>query len=164
MKTLYLMRHAKSAWDDLQQPDVERPLLETGLKRTRRVIEFLQKKDTELDLILTSHAVRAIETARIIAHAFSLDEQHFKIEKGIYHSNADDWMDFFYDIPEDAHRLLMVGHNPAITNFANHFLKEKIDYLTTSGIIVIRFKVNEWSEIAFSNARKVFVVAPKDFK
>lgn len=164
MKTLYLMRHAKSSWKHAELNDLERPLLEKGLKRTRLIIEYFQEHDVTIELIITSHAVRAEETARLIARAFNVDESNFRIEKGVYMSDADTLMDHFFDLPEKVNHVMLVGHNPAITNFVNNYLDEKIDYLPTSGVVAVSFDTGRWEELPTARHNLKFVIFPKMFQ
>ncbi|GAP43569.1 phosphohistidine phosphatase SixA [Lentimicrobium saccharophilum] len=164
MKTLTLMRHAKSSWKDAVQSDLERPLLEKGLKRTRLVIDFLQGIDFNPEMILTSHAVRAMETARIMAHAFNVPDENLRIEKNIYTASAEEYFDQFFDIPRQVSHVLLVGHNPAITNFVNRFLQQKLDYLPTSGIVSISFETGQWEELALARHRLMLITYPKMLK
>ena len=161
MKTLYLMRHAKSSWNHAGLDDLDRPLLEKGLKRTRHIIDYFQNNKVEIDLIICSHAVRSVETARIIAHAFNVEESNFRIEKGIYTADAGSLTDQLYDLPASVSNVMIVGHNPAITNLANNYLYEKIDYLPTSGVIAVDFEINEWDELISAAFTIRFVAFPK---
>lgn len=164
MKTLYLMRHAKSSWKHAELNDLDRPLLEKGLKRTRLIIEYLQKNNVQIDLIITSHAVRALETAHIIAHAFNVDESNLRIEKGVYMADASSLIDQFFDLPPGISHVMMVGHNPSITSFANTFLDEKIEYLPTSGLVAISFDTDKWEELPVAPHKTDFMVFPKMFQ
>ncbi len=164
MKTLTLMRHAKSSWKEAVQSDLERPLLEKGLKRTRLIIDFLQGKEFIPEMILTSHAVRALETARIMAYVFNVPDDKLRIEKSIYTASAEEYFDQFFDIPRQISHVLLVGHNPAITNFANRFLQQKIDYLPTSGIVSISFETGRWEELPLAGHRLLFITYPKMLK
>ncbi|KAF0199652.1 MAG: phosphohistidine phosphatase [Bacteroidetes bacterium] len=163
MKTLYLMRHAKSSWKHAELNDLDRPLLEKGLKRTRLIINYLQTNNRKIELIITSHAVRSVETARIIARAFNVEESNFRIEKGVYMADPDSLMDQFYDLPSMVSDVMLVGHNPSVTNFANTFLEEKIDYLPTSGVVAISFETDKWEDLPLSRFKTEFTVFPKMF-
>jgi len=164
MKTLYLVRHAKAILENRMEKDIDRQLLEKGLKRTRYIIDFLIQKKITVDLIVTSPAVRAFETARAIAHALNFPLSNIKIERLLYEGDADKIGDLFYDLPQNKEKLMIVGHNPSITNFANLLLPEPIDYLPTSGIVRIQFGTNSWDEISRSNIISNFVVTPKMLK
>ncbi len=163
MKTLYLLRHAKSSWQSLELDDFDRPLLEKGLKRSQLIIDYLLDKQVNVDLIISSSAARARQTAEIFAQAFNYEQERIIFEKKIYYGDTDKLFELFIDIPSWVNSLLIVGHNPAITNFSNHFLDNKIDYLPTSGMVSISFETNDWAEIASAKRRTNFVVYPKMF-
>ncbi len=78
MKTLYIVRHAKSSWDFSAIPDYDRPLLETGIIRTNKIIKYLKNQDTNPDLIVSSHALRAKETARIDSQWIVLSAREYQ--------------------------------------------------------------------------------------
>jgi phosphohistidine phosphatase len=164
MKTLSLMRHAKSSWKDAELNDLDRPLLEKGLRRTRTIIAHLQEKSFSPEYILCSHARRSLETARIMAHAFGIEDEFFRIEKNLYTDSADDYFDRLFDLPEKINHVLMVGHNPSITNFVNAYLKQKIDYLPTSGIVILSFDTGKWEELPMAQSRTMLVAYPKMLK
>jgi phosphohistidine phosphatase len=162
MKTLLLVRHAKSSWQHAGLSDEQRPLLEKGKKRTKKVIDYLLGEDVKVDLIITSHAVRAYDTARIIAHALGIREEDLSVSKRMYHATAEHLYDQFFDLSNDINNLMMVGHNPAFTNFANHFLDKKIDWLPTSGVVSVSFDTNLWVNLPMAPAKTNFVIFPKE--
>lgn len=164
MKTVYIVRHAKSSWDFPHLSDHERPLLEKGKKRTRLINDFLIKNKISADLIVSSHAVRAHETAKIIARAIDYPQDAIRIDRMIYHSNADRLIDQFYDLSNDFESVMLVGHNPTLTNFANHYLEEKIEWLPTSGVVCIEFDTDKWEDISMAKYRTIFTVYPKMLK
>ncbi|NVO21583.1 MAG: histidine phosphatase family protein [Bacteroidetes bacterium] len=161
MKTLYIMRHAKSSWGEPGMDDFDRPLLEKGKKRTRTIIDYLLKKETKIDLILSSPALRALDTAWIMAHGLSLKEEDVRVEKSIYTSDKDKFYDLFYDLPSGIKSLMIIGHNPAVTNLVNDFLQDKIDPMSTSGIACLEYNVKDWTEIAAANSKLKFLIYPK---
>ena len=161
MKTLYIVRHAKSSWNFPELSDEERPLLEKGKKRTRKIINFLQEKDVSVDLIISSHATRALETARIIAHGIGYTVDNIRISQQVYYASADQLYDQFFDLSDDIQSLMIVGHNPAFTNFANHFLDKKIDWLPTSGVVSVTFDTNIWVNLPLAKRKMNFIIYPK---
>jgi len=132
MKTLYIVRHAKSSWKYPELPDDERPLLEKGKKRTKRVIDYLLEKKVKVDYIISSHAVRAYDTAKILAHALNYKTDEIKVDHEIYYADSDKLFNQFYDLPDRYDSIMIVGHNPAFTNFSNCFAVPNIDWLPTS--------------------------------
>lgn len=164
MKTLYIVRHAKSSWDHQGVEDYQRPLLEKGKKRTKYVIDYLIKKKVKVDLIISSHATRAHETAKIIAGAINYPDNEIMISQNIYFGYTESLFDFFYDLSSDVNSLMLVGHNPMFTSFANYFLDNKIDNLPTSGIVCIDFETDNWSNILDVSRKARFVISPKILK
>ena len=164
MKTLYIMRHAKSSWDNPGLEDYQRPLLEKGKKRTRYVVDYLLEANTTLDLIISSHAVRAHETAKIIANALHYPVDKIVISRNIYFGYPDSYFDVFYDLSDEVESLMLVGHNPGFTTFANYFLDNRIDNLPTSGVVCIAFDMNSWESIHDSKRKTKFVISPRNLK
>lgn len=164
MKTLYIVRHAKSSWENAELSDPQRPLLEKGKKRTKLIIDYFLNNDLKVDLIISSPAVRAYDTAKIIAHALSYPEAKIIKDNSIYHANAEQLFNQFYDVSDQVRSLMIVGHNPTLTNFANHFLENKIDSLPTSGVVCVDFNTDKWDEIPDVKGKSRFVLTPKMLK
>lgn len=164
MKTIIVVRHAKSSWDFPHLSDHERPLLEKGKKRTRLINDYLIKNNIAVDLIISSHAVRAYETAKIIARAIGYPIEEININRMIYHANADRLIDQFFDLPNNVQKVMLVGHNPTLTNFVNQYLDKKIDWLPTSGIVSIDFDTEKWEDLSMAKYKPNFVVFPKMLK
>lgn len=161
MKTLYLVRHAKSSWENLSIADYERPLLEKGIKRSKKVGACLQEKGVTPQLILSSHAQRAWDTARILATALNYPEKDIIIENQLYFSGAEALENIVYGLPDDKDHVMMVGHNPDMTRFANLFLEDKIDYMSTSSVVCVLFHTQRWQDIMLAEREIPFVVFPK---
>ncbi|NVN94951.1 MAG: histidine phosphatase family protein [Bacteroidetes bacterium] len=162
MKTLYLIRHAKSSWDFTQLTDEERPLIEKGIKRAKKIGKYLKEKNIKADLIISSHAIRAIHTAQIIAKKINYPEENIIIDKKIYASGIDNLFDTIFGIPNDFNCVILFGHNPTFTNIANYFLDIKIDNLPTSGLICVKFETDEWNEIIHAKKLENYVIFPKE--
>lgn len=164
MKQLYIARHGKSSWDISSISDHERPLIEKGIKRTRLIADYLLKNNDKPDLIISSFAVRAYETASLIAETLSYPKENIRIENNLYHSDIDILFDHLYSLPNSVNSVMMVGHNPTFTEFANYFLKDKMDWLPTSAIVCITFKTDKWENIHRAKKNLRFVVSPKKLK
>ena len=164
MKTIYIVRHAKSSWDFPHLNDHERPLIEKGKKRTRLINDYLINNKIQVDLMVSSHAVRAYETAAIIARSIGYPKESIRIDRMIYHANADRLIDQFYDLSNDINSVMLVGHNPTLTNFANQYLDKKIEWLPTSGVVCVNFKTDKWEDISLASFEPEFVITPKMLK
>lgn len=161
MKELIVVRHAKSSWEHAGLADHERPLLEKGKKRTRKVISYMQEQGVKPDFVMTSSALRARETAQYIANGLGVDKGFVKVDPALYHANAEQLLAQFDDLSDNFTTVLMVGHNPALTNFVNFFLVPPIDWLPTSGVVALQFDTDKWDEIRTAPRKVRFVVFPK---
>ena len=162
MKTIYLVRHAKSSWDFVELPDDQWPLLEVGKKRTRKVINaLLEKKITVPQLIISSHAIRAYETAKLFARALDYSSEQIQISRQVYFGDAEQLFDQFYGLDDSINSVMLVGHNPTLTQFVNLFAGNPIDNLPTSGVVGILFQTDKWTEISFAAAKRSLTIFPK---
>jgi phosphohistidine phosphatase len=164
MKTLYLIRHAKSSWEAPGLPDEERPLIPKGEIKTQRIVDFLVKRETTIDLMISSHAVRAFETAKIVATGLGYPVENIRIERRIYDGYYDRILDLIYGTPNDVTSLAIFGHNPTITHLANLFLHPGIDEMPTSAVVCITFDTDKWEEIPSCEAVQEFYIYPKMLK
>lgn len=164
MKTIYILRHAKSSWEFPHLSDEERPLIDKGKKRTRLIIQYLQDNKIFPDIIISSHATRAYETAKIVARAIGCPADKILINRTIYHSDEESLIDQFYDISDQNSSAMLVGHNPTLTNFVNLYLDDKIEWLPTSGLVSISFDTDKWTEISSAKSRVNFVITPSLLK
>lgn len=164
MKTLYLLRHAKSSWQNPDLDDFERPLLEKGLKRSKLIIDYLMDHEIIVDLIISSPALRAQATAEIFARALNYPIDEIKKDKKLYFGDSDAYYEQFFDVPKHVNSMMLVGHNPSITNFANQFLEKKIDFLPTSGLVSISFDTDQWEKAGIAKRKINFVVYPRMFR
>ena len=162
MKTLYIVRHAKSSWNTIDIPDEQRPLMEKGKKRTKKVIDYLHENHIKVDYIISSHAVRAHETARILAHGLKYPVENIKIDSHIYYADGDSILNQFYDLPDSYDSVMIVGHNPSLTDFVNLFLKTPIENLPTSGVVSFSFETDHWDKVPVANRKTNFILFPKE--
>jgi len=161
MKSLYIIRHAKSDWSTPGQKDEDRDLMGKGIKRTMMIIAYLKQKEVLPDLIIASPAIRAATTAKLIADGLDYPEDHIQHEKIFYTGDSDDILDLIFETENTVDTLMVVGHNPTFTNLANRFLDEKLEWLPTTGTVCIHFETEAWSEIRKCPRETGFVVFPK---
>lgn len=161
MKTLYIVRHAKSSWDFPDLKDAERPLIEKGINKTKKMLLELIEKNVVVDVIVSSHAKRAHETAKLIAKGINYPVEKIEISQHIYQVNRDDIFNILFSQNDSIDSLMIVGHNPTLTQFANLFLEEKIELLPTSGIVSISFETDKWIEVIKAKHKTNFIIFPK---
>ena len=165
MKTLYLIRHAKSSWDDLDLTDIERPLNERGKKDVPRMGNRLKEKNVFPDLMLSSPARRALETCKVIAKTLGFAEEKIKTDKRLYHADEDQLLKIIREIEDldDKEEVVMIfGHNPGLTVFANLLLNEHIENIPTCGVVGSTVRAKSWKETTIGSGKMKFFDFPKN--
>ena len=161
MKTLYLFRHAKSSWEDSSLGDFDRPLNERGKRDAPIMAERLLKKEVLPDLILSSSAKRAKKTAKKVAKGIGYPKKEIEYKRAIYDSDEDDLLKLIKQISDSYESLMLFGHNPEFTGFANDLADEAIDNIPTAGVVCIEFEVENWADIEIGKGNMVFFDYPK---
>lgn len=165
MKTLYLLRHAKSSWKQPEIPDFERPLNRRGKKDAPLMGKILKEKNLNLDLIISSPAKRAKKTAKKIAKQIAYKKEKIVLNQEIYEANISEIFDVLQQTDHNVNSLMLVGHNPTFTDVANLLLKNtKIENIPTSGVVAIHFDCQKWSEIEEIKGNLIFFEYPKKYK
>ena len=164
MKTVYIVRHAKSSWDSFDVADHERTLLPVGIKKTKKIIAFLNDKNVEAELIISSSAVRARETAKLIADGIGYNSDLIVKNKALYHAYADDIYTELFSVDNSVNSVMIVAHNPTLTDFVNDFVEPEIMNLPTSGVVCVNFDTDSWENIANAKFKVNFVVFPRMLK
>ncbi len=121
MKRLFLIRHAKSSWDDPALPDKDRPLGDRGRRDARKMGKRLAKRDVKPDLILSSPARRALKTARIIAKKLDYKLKDIVVDDRLYAGAVNDLLNVVHKLGDKLERVMLFGHNPELTEFAHRF-------------------------------------------
>ncbi|ALI98538.1 SixA phosphatase family protein [Rufibacter tibetensis] len=165
MKTLYLLRHAKSSWEYEELSDHDRPLTKRGRSDAPLIGQELVEREVKLDMIISSSAVRAISTATLIAKELKFDPERIGVQEELYLIATDDLKVFIQSLPDEYDRVMLVGHNPALTELANQLSTEKsIANIPTAGIVAISFDCNYWGEISPDNSKLLFFDFPKNYR
>jgi phosphohistidine phosphatase len=163
MKTFYLVRHAKSSWDNPDLRDEERPLNDRGLKDAPFMAKLMKSKGVEPDLMVTSPAIRALTTAAYFKMALDVEGEDFWVRDDIYEAMTVKITDIIHRLPEDAETVMLFGHNPTFTNVANLFTNKFIDNIPTCGVVCVRSEAATWPEVNGSNSKVVETFFPKDY-
>jgi phosphohistidine phosphatase len=162
MKTIYLVRHAKSSWKEAGLSDFERPLNKRGQHDAPFMAKLLAKKDEMPEVIVSSPALRALTTAKIFASEFNSDTQIVEEEK-IYEAGLGNLIKIINNLPETNKTVMIFGHNPGLTYLANYLGDKSIDNIPTCGIVKITFDINSWQDISDGSGKIVFFEYPKKY-
>ena len=146
MKTLVLLRHAKSSWD-YPVDDIDRPLSFYGIRRIKKMVNNNKYIFTKTDLIYSSPANRASHTALILLRLMNFDFTKINFDDELYTFSATPVENFIYSIPNKYDYITIVGHNPAFTDIINKFSNKKITNLPTSCWVKIIFDIDNWHNI-----------------
>ena len=164
MKTLLLMRHAKSSWDDDRLPDHKRPLNDRGRRDVPTIGDRLSGRDLFPDMILSSSAERARITASIIAPYLNLPASRVAVTDDLYMANPDIFLSIVQLTDSNVDTLMLVAHNPGITQFAASLTDDAgIDHMPTASVFVVRFDVTAWHEVETGTGRYVAFEYPKKY-
>ncbi len=164
MKTLYLVRHAKSSWEDPALTDIERPLNKRGIKDAPKMGKVLKKADLKPDCIITSHARRALETAEIIADKIGFPIKKVKVVEKLYLASTCDFFERISKLDDKLNTVVIVGHNPGLTSLANQLSNASIDNIPTCGIFVVKFDLKHWRKVSPRSGGFVSFDYPKNHK
>lgn len=162
MKTLYLVRHAKSSWKQPELSDFERPLNKRGKKDAPFMGKILSDKDVNPAMMISSPAKRAATTAKIIASEIDYPGDKIVFDENIYDATGRGLLEIISGIDEKYDSAMLFGHNPGITVLQNNLSDHFIDNIPTSGVVALRFN-SSWSEIKLKSGKFVFFEYPKKY-
>jgi phosphohistidine phosphatase len=164
MKTLYLVRHAKSSWEEVGLADFDRPLNKRGKKNAPFMGKILKKSGFIPDLIVASPAQRAKITAEIFAEELNYPLQKIIFDEEIYEANPIKLLQIIKNQQNNIEKLMLVGHNPALTLLANQLTPTvRIENIPTAGVFAVRWETNSWAEIQTQQAQFLFFDYPKKY-
>jgi phosphohistidine phosphatase len=161
-KYLYLIRHAKSSWDDPSLDDFHRPLSSRGERDAPDMGNRLARRNVIPDLMLSSPATRALTTCQIIADKLDYPREAIEKDEDIYMGSSSDLLEVVHQIEDTWRTVLLFGHNPGFTDFANKLNGTSLDNIPTCGIVLCKFNVDRWEEIRYGSGKKVFFDFPKN--
>ncbi|NNE59472.1 MAG: histidine phosphatase family protein [Woeseia sp.] len=144
MKTLTLLRHAKSSWDSPALADNERPLNKRGERDAPVMAARIQAAGIRPSLIISSHAVRAWTTAKVVANELSYPLEFLQREKDLYLASRRRILEIISRQDEGFNNMMVVGHNPGLTDLANYLVPDLTDNLPTCGVVSVSVDSETW--------------------
>ena len=148
MKTLYLVRHAKSSWNNENISDHDRPLNDRGERDAPRMGKRLCKRKPQPTIIISSSAVRAETTATLLAEAIGYPHSELKIDARLYGAEPKDVIGIIHELDDGIDTAMLVGHNPTFTHLINSLGNCEIQNVPTCGMAVLTFPTVHWSKIS----------------
>jgi len=155
MKTLLIVRHAKSSWADPGQIDFERPLNDRGKRDAPEMAERLKSKDINIDLFVSSPAKRAFRTARYFAEAYKQEKSDILLIDNLYEASVNTFYEVVSGLKDKYDTVALFSHNPGITEFANSLCQVRIDNMPTCAVFAVSIDTDKWA--SFKEAEKNFL-------
>lgn len=145
MRTLTLIRHAKSSWSDTSLSDFDRPLNKRGLDNAPLMGQLLQEQGVQFDRIISSPAVRAKTTAQLLARELGYPDNAIVYIDELYGAGINSLLDTVQSLPDDCTQVALVAHNPGLTEFCDYLCSAGISNMPTCSIAMIRLQVDTWA-------------------
>lgn len=156
MKTLLLVRHAKSDWPE-DTEDFDRPLAESGILDAQRMAAHLHGTGIKVDRLISSPALRALSTCKIFNQHFQAD---METNKKLYNANEGNFVSVIYELADDTESVAMFSHNNGISNFANT-LCDSIFAFSTCGVAAWEIDCDSWTDFEGAPKKLLFYLEPK---
>jgi phosphohistidine phosphatase len=160
MKTIYLLRHAKSSWDNESLSDFERPLNERGMNTAPFMGEVMTGRGYVPSLIISSPAMRAKTTAELVIQSGDFGSQ-MTLDDRIYEASPNTLRQVASELGDDVGSVMLVGHNPGMEGFIR-YLTGLIEPMPTAALAVIELAIDKWKDIDADSGTIVEIIRPKD--
>lgn len=164
MKSLLLIRHAKSSWADFSIKDFDRPLNDRGKKDAPAMAKRLLDKDITIDAFIASPAKRARKTAELFAKEYKAEKSSIIFFDELYLATASIFSDVISKTDDRYKTIAVFSHNEGITDFANSLTDTRIDDIPTCGIFAIEIKTKHWKDFPEAEKKFLFFDSPKKEK
>jgi phosphohistidine phosphatase len=166
VKKLYLIRHAKSSWDNSEIDDFNRPMNSRGEKDAPKMGRRLKEKRLTPDIVVSSPAVRTLDTCKIICGVLGFNTTKIIENKSLYHASEEEILKVVRGLKDrkadEEENVLLFGHNPGLTDFANRLLDEQILNIPTAGIVCAELAIKKWRDVDWGCGKMLFFDFPKN--
>jgi phosphohistidine phosphatase len=162
MKTLLLLRHAKSDWDDPSLGDFDRPLADRGERDAPEIGKALRKRSPLPDLVIGSPAARAKATAKAVVKAAKI-KLEIQYEEAIYGASSAELVNLIRRLPDNSSCAMLVGHNPGFEDLLGR-LSGSHERMPTAALACLEFQATNWSEVGENEGKLVWLLTPKQLK
>ena len=162
MKSLIIVRHCKSSWADLSLSDFDRPLNKRGNIDGELMSNYLKEKEKKIDKLISSTSKRTRLTSKYFIEKIHFNSISYLDE--LYHASYSEIIKIISKIENNFNNIMVIGHNPGLTELINHFTDMRIYNIPTTGIIKVEFKEAKWSKITENKGKIVYKKFPKELK
>ncbi len=164
-RTIVLIRHAKSSWDDPTLRDFDRPLNDRGYSDAPFMGKQLAMHGLHFDRVIASPSKRTTQTLQYVSKEAGIRESIITWDSTVFHSTAENLLRLLENLDPSVHTVAVVGHNPSMTQLANLLQSDTlIDNVPTCGMVAVNYQLSSWSELRNSKGKLDFYIYPKLFK
>ncbi|MDA3861185.1 MAG: histidine phosphatase family protein [Melioribacteraceae bacterium] len=163
MKHLYLIRHAKSSWEDQNLSDHDRPLSDRGRRDAPTIGDVLKSKKIKPDIVISSTARRAFKTSKIFSEILEYPIENIVLDSIIYEATTQNLLNIINKIDDKHEVALIFGHNPGFTVLANLLGDKYIDNMPTCAVVEIELNVNSWKDVESDDGKLISFEYPKKY-
>ena len=162
MKTLILIRHAKSSWDVAGQSDSERPLNERGKNDAPEMAKRLKERGIKVDLFVSSPAKRARQTAKLFAEEYGVKKDEILLIENLYMATQPGFIDSVSQLDDKFDVAALFSHNPGITEFASSLTNVRVDDMPTCAMFALQIETDKWKDFQEAEMKFLFFDYPKN--
>ena len=161
MKEIYVLRHAKSSWDNSNLSDFDRPLADRGISDAKKMSNFLKDMNIKIDRVLCSNAIRAKETFDLTADGFNFEIDKATYLDKLYFGDTTTIIQDLKELDESLNNILIVGHNPTLHYLVEILTNESINRFTTCNLAIISHN-GEWVSLNSQQCSLKSLIRPKE--
>jgi len=162
MKTLLLIRHAKSGWDDPSLADFDRNLTERGKSDAKMMAKRIKEQSIDIDSFVSSPAKRAKKTAKIFIKEFKKDEEEMLLTPDLYEGSVSDFYTTIENLEDIKNVVAVFAHNPGITEFINSLQCSPVYNMPTCAVFALKINTNDWKNFREADKQFLFFDYPKN--
>ena len=162
-RTLTLIRHAKSSWNDPSLSDFQRPLNKRGIRDAPRVGAALEEAGISFDRVLCSDAQRARQTLSLLGQGIEIDEEIIEYRHDMYGASEDHLLlSCIAEQPDSINNIALIGHNPGMEGLANMLAEEQTGSMSTCNVVHLEFDSGKWTDLSSAVGKVALMVKPRD--
>ena len=162
MKTLYIVRHAKSSWGDFTLPDFERPLNDRGKRDAPVMAKRLLQRNLHVDSFISSPAKRALKTCKLFCKEHNFPQEKIIIMDVLYHAPRATFYEVIEKIDNRSNSVAIFSHNPGITDFVNSLSPDlRLDNMPTCAVLAVSSDIDNWPDFRTQSKKILFFDYPK---
>lgn len=162
MKTLTIIRHAKSSWNDPSLTDFQRPLNKRGVRDAPRIGEALHERGVSFDAVLCSDAQRAMQTLSLLGQGMAIDEEIVAYRHDMYGATANHLVSCIAEQPDSLSSIALVGHNPGMEDLAYKLAEQPVGHMSTCNVVQLLFECSKWSDLSPGTGKAALILRPRE--